>query len=207
MAGDLTSGYYPESYTFRKLLGSQVNATQSDLTARTNAEWLGISGVSDGALAATGVACAVAVPVENGDVISKITILVGGTAGATLTHQFAALYSGAAVPALLGQSVDGTSGAIAASAAFSFSLPTPVEVTTGTGGTAPNGFLYASLMVAATTVPTGASVAVPTAVGYQWFSNGPLFLAATHGSSLTGTAPATITGQAAKATAPLVFLT
>jgi hypothetical protein len=180
---DLVRAGYPVTDWIRSLTGLAGNTQQGNLAVRTNARWLGISGVSDGALAATGVACAVPVPVEVGDIISKVSLLVGATAEATGTHAFAALYSGIATPALLGQSVDNTSA------------------------NAPNGFVYASIMVAGGTIPTAASVAVPTAVGYQWFSSGPLFLSATHGSGLTATAPATIASPAAKAVAPLVFLT
>jgi hypothetical protein len=202
---DLVRAGYPVTDWIRSLTGLAGNTQQGNLAVRTNARWLGISGVSDGALAATGVACAVPVPVEVGDIISKVSLLVGATAEATGTHAFAALYSGIATPALLGQSVDNTgAAALAASAKFDFTLGSQVAITSAN---APNGFVYASIMVAGGTIPTAASVAVPTAVGYQWFSSGPLFLSATHGSGLTATAPATIASPAAKAVAPLVFLT
>lgn len=204
MAGDLVSGRYPTSYQFDKITGKAQNAQQGNIAVRSNAEWLGISGMTDGALAATGVGCAVAIPVSDGDVISKISLIVGATAEATGTHAFAALYSGIAVPALLSQSVTDTGAAsLAASARFTFTLATPQLITPAN---APNGFVYASIAITATTVPTAATVPVAAAVDYQWFPNGPLFLSATHGSALAGTAAATIASPTAKAVAPLVFL-
>lgn len=204
MAGDLVSGRYPTSYAFDKLTGKAQNARQGNLAVRSNAEWLGISGMTDGALAATGVGCAVAVPVEWGDVISRISLLVGATAEATGTHAFAALFSGLATPALLSQSPDDTGAAsLAASARFTFALQEPQLITPQN---APGGFVYASLAVTASTVPTAATVPVAAAVDYQWFPGGPLFLSATHGTGLGGAAPATIASPSAKAVAPIVFL-
>lgn len=201
--GDLERGRYPLTHPLSKLFGS-YNASQSNIALRSNAEWFGLSGISDGALAATGVGCAVAIPVEPGDVISKISVFVGATAEATGTHAFAALYSGLAVPALLAQSADNTgAAALAASGRFDFTLATAQIVTPQN---APNGFVYASVAITATTVPTVMSVATPTAVGYQLYTTAPLFFSATHGSALGATAPATIASPAAKAVAPVVVL-
>lgn len=202
---DLVRGRYPVTYPTAKLLGLQPNVAQGNLAVRSNLEWFGLANPTDGALAATGVGCAVPIPVEVGDLISKISILAGATAEATGTHAIAALYSGIATPALLAQSADNTgAAAVAASARFDFTLQSAVAITPAI---APNGFIYASIAIAAGTIPTAAVVSIPTAIGYQWFSNGPLFLSATHGSSIGATAPATIASPSAKAVAPLVFLT
>jgi len=199
---DLVRGKYPVTHPLSKLFGS-FNATQGDLALRSNAEWFGLSGISDGALAGTGVGCAVPIPVEVGDTFTKVSLFVGGTAEATGTHAFAALYSGVATPALLNQSADTTgAAALAASARFDFTIP----ATTITSATAPGGFIYASIAITAGTIPTAMSVATPTAVGYQLFSNAPLFLSATHGSALGATAAATIATPSAKAVAPIVVL-
>ena len=201
---DLVHGRYPVTSPFAKLTGLAANASQGNISVRSNLEWFGLANPTDGALAATGVGCAVPIPVENGDVITKVTILAGATAEATGTHAFAALYSGIATPALLAQSADVIgAAAIAASAAYTFTLSSAVQITPAN---APNGFIYASIAVTAGTVPTAAVVSTPTAIGYQWFANGPLFLAATHGSGLNGTAATTIASPSAKAVAPLVFL-
>jgi len=199
---DLVRGKYPVTHPLSKLFAS-FNASQADLAVRSNAEWFGLSGISNTAIAATGVATAVPIPVEIGDTFTKVSLFVGGTAEATGTHAFAALYSGVATPALLNQSVDNTgAAALAASARFDFTIP----ATTVTAATAPNGYIYASVSVTAGTIPTVMSVATPTAVGYQLFTNAPLFFAATHGSALAGTAPATIATPSAAATAPIVVL-
>ncbi len=200
---DLVAANYPLTYPVRKLLGLNGQLQQSNRSIRSNLEWTGLANPTDGALAATGVACAVPIPVENGDLLSRISILVGATAGATMTHSFAALYSGIAVPALLGQSKDGEAAAIAEKARFDFLLASQIEVTPEN---APNGFIYASVAITAATIPTAAVVSTPTAIGYKWFTGGPLFLSATHGSAVLGKAPATIESPAAKAVAPLVFV-
>jgi hypothetical protein len=204
MAGDLVSGGYPVNYSFASLTGLARNASQGNVTVRSNAEWFGLGNPTDGALAATGVGCAVAIPVQWGDVITKITILAGATAEATGTHMFAALYSGLATPALMAQSADDTGAAsVAASAAFVYTLASAQTIT---ATNCPYGFVYASIAVTATTVPTAMVVSTPTAIGYKWFTNGPLFLSATHGSALGATAAATIASPSAKAVAPIVFL-
>jgi hypothetical protein len=200
---DLVAAGYPTTYPFRKLLGLAGQVQQANRSQRSNLEFTGLANPTDGALAGTGVGCFVPIPVEVGDVLSKITMLVGATAAETPTHSFAALYSGIAVPALLGQSADGTNAAIAASKPFTFTLENALEAT---AANAPNGFIYAEVAVTATVVPTAAVVSIPTAIGYQWFTNGPLFLSATAGAALVGKAAATIVTPAAKAVAPLLFV-
>lgn len=207
----LVRGGYHVNNPWKSIVGGIANVVSGNIPARSNAEWFGIGNPSDGAMAATGVSVSVPVPVEYGDTFSRVTILVGATAGATMTHQFAALYSGIAVPALLAQSTDTTNAAIAASGAASWALASTVQATPTN---APGGFLYATVCITASTIPTCLSVAIPTAVGYQWFTASttpvgasPLFLSATHGSGQLGTAAATIATPSAKAVAPVVFLT
>lgn len=200
---DLVSGRYPQNSALAALLGNTANSTQANVPARSNLEF-GFGNITDGALAATGVCAAVPVPVDYGTVISKISIFVGATAEGTGTHGFMALYSGIATPALLAQSADDTGAAsAAASGIYTRSLATPQLITPAV---APNGFVYVSVSFTATTVPTAASVSTPTAVGYQWFTAGPLFFSATHGSAVGATAPATIASPAAKAVAPVVLV-
>lgn len=200
---DLVDGRYPQTNPLWSALGQLTNITQSDIPARSNAEYFGID-TADNAIGATGVGIFVPVPVDVGTIVSKVTILVGATAGATMTHQFAAIYSGIATPALIAQSTDTTSAAIPASAAASWTLSSPQLITSAL---APNGFIYAGVAITAATVPTAASQATPTATSYQWFSNSPLFFSATAGSALGGTAASTIASPTKAATAPLVFLT
>jgi hypothetical protein len=142
---DLVRGRYPVTNPLAKLVGLAGNATQGNVNVRSNMEWFGLGNITDGALAGTGVACAVAIPVEVGDTFTKVSLLVGAQAEATGTHAFAALYSGVATPALLGQSTDNTgAAALAASAKFDFTLSSAVTVT---AATAPGGFIYASIAV------------------------------------------------------------
>lgn len=201
----LIRGRYPATNPLFKLLGGQSLAAQGNMTARSNIDLLGVGGLVDGAIGATGVALSVAVPVEVGDIITNVSVLVGATAEGTGTHAFLALYSGIAAPALLGQTADDTGAAsMAASAAYTKALTTAVLITSTN---APRGFIYATVAVTATTVPTLAAVPVAAAAAYQWFTNGPKFLAATHDSGVLGTAPATMGAQTAFARAPIVVLT
>jgi hypothetical protein len=201
----LIRGRYPATNPLYKLLGGLSLSAQGNITARSNLDFLGLGNLVDGAIAATGVCTSVAVPVEPGDIITNVTVLVGATAEGTGTHAFLALYSGIASPALLAQTADDTGAAsLAASAAYTKALTTAVQITPTN---APKGFIYATIGVTATTIPTLACVPVAAAVHYQWFTGGPKFLAATHDSAVGATAPATMGAQTAFARAPLVFLT
>lgn len=131
-----------------------------------------------------------AISLQVGDVVTKIGFAVGHTAAGTPTNQFVALYSNAATPALLGQSTDTLTAAIAADTFAEYSLATPVTITA-------TGVYIVAYMVKATTVPslwckafaansylnTGVTFATPAVVQQP--------LAQTSGASLTGTAPAT----------------
>ena len=207
---DLVSGRYGQYNPFAAMLGLN-NAANSSYPARSNLEYLGLSTVTDGALAGSGVAAVVPVPFDAGEVVTNVSIMIGGTAASTPTHSFAAIYQGTgAAPALIAQSTDGTTAAIAASGVFNFVLSSAQTIT---GAQCPNGFLYVAIAITGTAVPTAAGMSVPTAVGYQWFTSSttpkgssPLFYAATAGSSLGGTAASTIASPAAKAVAPVVVL-
>ena len=201
---DLVGGKFPQSSPVAAVLAGFKNTVQSNLPARSNAEYLGFGGFTDGALAGTGVAFFVPVPVDVGVTISSVSLIIGGTGASTPTHQFAALYAGTGTaPALIGQSTDTTTAPIAASAVSTWTLTTPATIT---GAQAPNGFIYAGVSITASTVPTAAAVSTPTATTYQWNStSGPLGLSVTAGSALAGTAAATIASSSAKAVAPIVI--
>lgn len=199
----LVRGGYPVTHWSRSLFGNTNQSAGTGAPARTNLIYP-FGNITDGAIGTTGVSTSVAVPVEWGDVISKITVFVGATAEGTGTHSFLALYSGIATPALLAQSADDTgAAALGASAAYGRSLATAVAITPTN---APYGFVYATVNVTASQIPTLASMATPTAVGYQLTTNGPLFFAATHGSAQGATAAATIASPTAFARAPIVLL-
>ena len=200
----LVRGGYNVTNPINALLGNTKQVVNTNVPARSNIYWTGISTPTDNAIGATGVGTFVAIPVEQNDLLSKITILIGATGASTPTHAFGALYSGIATPALLGQSTDSTTAAIAASAAFSFTLSSAVAITPAI---APQGFIYALFSVTSSTQPTAVGCASATAVTYKWFTNGPAFLAGTAGSSLAGTAAATIASGTALATTPICVVT
>jgi hypothetical protein len=201
---DLVRGIYPVSNPAQALLGQQRNVVNPSIPARGNHEFFGLGNPSDGALASTGVLAFAAVPVEPGTVISKVSIFVGATAASTPTHSFAALYGyHASAPPLIVQSTDGTTTAVPASARFDFTLSTATQITTTH---APYGFIYAGVMFTGTAIPTAMSFASPTGVQYAYFTNSPLGLGGTSGSSLTTTAASTLT-YAAKAVTPWIVLT
>lgn len=205
---DLVSGGYPQHSPMWAALGNVSNETQANIPGRSNLEF-GIGQWVDGALAGTGVACAVAVPIDAGTVVKRITLFTGATAASTPTHAWAALYSGIATPALIGtQSTDSTTTGIGASGLYQPSITSytikPADC--------PNGYIYVAVCITASTVPTAWGLTTPTAVNYQGLTGSttpaavqPMY-AATSGSALGATAPATLT-LASKAVAPVVVLT
>lgn len=202
---DLSGGHYPQYWGLQALFGGLTNVANPSVPPRSNAEWLGIGDIADGAVAGSGIICAVPVPVDIGTTVSAISILVGATAASVPTHSWGALYSGIATPALIGQSTDGSTAAIAASAAFKFTLTTPQNIT---AAQAPGGWVYAAFSITATTVNTAiVSNATPSGVQYAYFTNSPAYLSLTSGSSVGATATATLASPSVKTVAPLVVLT
>ena len=207
----LNHGRYAIYSPLQALYGQQAGSLESNAPIRSNWEWP----VHSGAMAdtaslggtTTGVSDAVPVPVDVGQTYSKISVLIGATAASTPTHSFAALYSGTTVtsPQLIGQSTDGVTAAIAASARFDFVLTTPATITPAQ---APNGFVYAAVCVtSATTVPS--CVTVPcgaAATQYRYFTNSPLYLSQTAGSAQGATAATTLVNASTLTVAPVVFL-
>lgn len=204
MSSDLVGGSYPVTYPIWKALGKPANATQANLAARTNLEFLGITTLTNTAAPfATGLMGWVAVPVEIGDPITYVDIWVGTTAATTPTHSFGALYS--ATGKKLAASADGLTTAIAASAKHSFQL-SATHIVASTD--APNGWLYAGYSVTATTLPSviTAGGTEATAAQLAWYTGGPAELAAKGGSALGGTAPATLPTATKLTTVPVVVL-
>ena len=145
----------------------------------------------------TQVMTCVGVPLYPGDIISKITVMVGATADGTPTNQWACLYSNAATPVKMSQSADGTNTAIPASTPLTFTLATPQLITS-------EGLFYAAIMVKATTVPSLVSQNTGVAVGAVLSGQG--VRCQTSGSALTTTAPATIASPTTVAKIPYVVL-
>lgn len=144
---------------------------------------------------ATGVMTSVPIHLRSGDVITSISTRSGATAAGTPTNYWVALYDNAATPAVLAQSADQTSTAWAANTTKTLALSAPVTITR-------SGIYWVGIMVTATTPPTllGACAAPAIVTGERNLSQ-------SSGSSLTATAPATITSATAKSFVPYVVLT
>lgn len=136
----------------------------------------------------SGVMTFVAVPLFAGDVIGRIAFRSGGTAGVSLTNHWFALYGPEATPALIAQTADQGSAAWGSNTTKELALPSAFTVTQ-------SGLYYAACMVAASTVPNTCGRSGPSQVWQaNSFVSGQRVFAGTVGSSLTGTAPATLSG-------------
>jgi hypothetical protein len=102
---------------------------------------------ADNAIGTTGLLTGVAIPLHAGDTVTSISFIVGATAGATLTNQYASLYSNATVPALLGQSTATAAASMAANAVQTFTMATPIVIPS-------DGLYWACICVTGTTIPT-----------------------------------------------------
>jgi len=148
----------------------------------------------------TQVMTSVGVPLYPGDRVTNITFMVGATAGATMTNQWAALYTPGGV--LMSQSTDGTSAAIAANTPLTYALST-------NGGSqliTAEGIYYAALMVKATTVPSLMCQSSGTLNMADVVLTGQVIRAQTSGSALTATAPGTIASPTTAFRVPYVVL-
>lgn len=144
---------------------------------------------------ATGVMTSVPIYLHAGDVITNVSVRSGATAAGTPTNYWFALYSNASAPALLAQTADQTSTAWAANTTKTLALSSPKTITD-------SGVYWVGINVTATTVPTLlGTVAAPAVV------TGERNLSQSSGSSLTATAPSTITSVTAKQFVPYVVLT
>lgn len=147
----------------------------------------------------TQVMTSVAIYLAEGDVVTNLTFCSATTAANTPTNWWFALYDTSATPAKLRQTADQTSTAWGANTPMTLALATPYEVTV-------SGVYYAAVMVKATAVPTllGASLNVNASGAVV---TGQKILARTSGSSLTDTAPATITSATTIAAVPYCVAT
>lgn len=147
----------------------------------------------------TQVMTSVGVVLRAGDLVTNIAVQFGATAASVPTNWWFALYSSAATPALLGQTADQLTGAIAANAVMDLALTTPYQVTT-------DGFYYVGIMVKATTVPSIICKVLPTAATGGATLTGVPVLAQTSGSALTTMAPSTIATPTTVVNVPLVVV-
>ncbi|MFD3929691.1 hypothetical protein [Streptomyces sp. NPDC058614] len=132
---------------------------------------------------------------QAGDVITNLSFRSGATAADTPTNWWFALYSDAAVPALLAQTADQLTAAWAANTTMTKALASAYTVPK-------SGIYWPGIMVKATTPPTllGACAAPAIVTGERNLSQ-------SSGSALTTTAPATIATPTAKQFVPYVVAT
>ncbi len=202
---DLVSGRYGALDPMWLAFGKPNNATQANVPARSNVWNQKLSGLEDGAIAATEVGNLAAVPVQEGDSISKVTYLIGATPGKLVTAGFVALYEGKKTGKLLAQSTTKNfAEEIKAGEPFTFNLTKSVLITPET---APFGFIYVvNVLVSAEAMATMVSSPVAKATQYVWFTGSPEALSGTVGTGLGATAEATLGAVTSKANTPIVFL-
>lgn len=204
---DLVGGRWPQYNPIDRMLDLS-NATQGNIPARSNVYYTGLTVLTDQTTVATKKGVFAAIPVEYGDVISNVTVLLGATAAETGVKSFVALYGGASKPKgkglLLGQSKV-AEATIAASKKYTASLEKSVLITTTN---APFGYVYAGLTVEATQIETLVGFAWKTATQYEWFPGSPEAFAVELAQKGAGEAETEITieGKASEKV-PLVFLT
>ena len=131
---------------------------------------------------------------QAGDTVTSLTFVSGATAVGSPTNYWFALYSNAAVPALLAQTADQLTAAWAADTAKTLALSAPVKIGV-------SGIYWAAIMVKGT-VPS-----LLGAAGAKAILTGEGNLAQTSGTGLTTTAPATIATPAAQREVPFVLAT
>ncbi len=215
---DLVGAGYPISHPLLALLGNNNNVVQPNVPAATNLNF-GLGGLADTALNAASVYC-VPIPVSPGVTVSNITILVGATAGASITQGWGALYTGTgsapgttgAQPTLIAQTISasvpsnqGSGGAgsattvLVASTRWSFQFATPQTITSVQ---APYGYVYAA--ICASPQCSTITMTAAAATQYLYYPTSPVFLAATNGSAKA--APATMGTATTVASPPIVLL-
>lgn len=165
-------------------------------TIRTNMRRSSMTG--DLAALTTQTMTSVAIPLQQYDKVTSITIRTGGTAANTPTNWFFALYDDSATPALLAQTADQLTAAAAADDFITLNLASVVQIERA-------GIYRVGIMFKAS--------ATPTLVGYTLDDvevstglTGQALLSARSGSSLTTTAPATVTSTTALAVVPWVAI-
>jgi hypothetical protein len=187
----LTNGRYPSKNREWMLSG------QPGSTYRSNLDRAAV--VNDFASLTTQTMQSTALYLQAGDLVTNLTFKSGATAAGTPTNWWFALYDDSNTPVLLAQTADQLTAAWAASTAKTLALATPYAVPR-------SGIYQAAVMVKATTPPSLLGAAT-VAAAVSGFVTGDLVLAQNSGASLTGTAPATITGGSAIGFVPRVVAT
>jgi len=187
----LLRGGYPPNDPMYLLRG----ATPADASKAARAN-MGRFIASDTAALTTQVLTTVALPLNAGDLVTKLAFKSGATAAGTPTNYWFALYDTAG--ALIAQTADQTTTAWAADTTKDLALSTPYLVTKP-------GVYYAGIMVKASTVPSLVGVTLARAALSTGFLSTDVVLSQTSGTGLTDTAPATIGTVTAIAAVPKVL--
>jgi hypothetical protein len=202
---DLVSGRYGAYEPLWRLLGMPTNATQSDVPVRTNATVLGLSTLVDMTTTNTKKGPMVAVPVQEGDVFTKVACLIGAKEGAA-GQAFFAVYSAPAAKTegtLLGQTTFSEAAQVK-STIFTGTLESAILITSAN---APHGYVYAGLVVETATVPSEVGVEVPTVWSKTpWFTGCPEALSVEATQKAAKVASATLATETAIAKVPFIFL-
>ena len=186
----LRGGYPPNDPNY--LLRGALPADASK-AARAN---MGRLIASDTAALTTQVLTTVALPLNAGDLVTKLAFKSGATQAGTPTNYWFALYDTAG--ALIAQTADQTTTAWAADTTKDLALSTPYLVTKP-------GVYYAGIMVKASTPPSLVGVTLARAALSTGFLSTDVVLSQTSGTGLTDTAPATIGTVTAIAAVPKVL--
>jgi hypothetical protein len=144
------------------------------------------------ALATTGKMTLCKVTLGAGDLVTRLGFVSGGTAGATMTAWWLALYSPTGV--LMAQTADQVAGAIAANTEFEKALATAQRIKE-------SGIYRIGLCIAASTVPTVVGLTVPPANATS--AEGVLSEETT--ATYTTTAPGTLPALTARRGTPYFF--
>jgi len=181
----LATTAYADAMSFRSdnfyLNGSSLNVNET--FPRNGAATSAIA--PTGWVSGTMVSWAIFLP--KGAVVTNITFKTSGTGTGTAGHGWFALYDTQATPALLSQTADQTGASWwAASTVKTLALNAPQTA-------ASSGIYYVSCMVASGTMPTLVGVTANDTNISGAFISGMKVLAQVSGSSLTTTAPGTIT--------------
>lgn len=202
---DLVSGRYPAQNPIWRLLGMPTNATQSDMPVRSNVDVLGLSTLVDMTTTATKKGPMVAIPVQEGDVFTKVGSLIGAKEGAA-GQAFFALYSapGAKKEGKLLAQTTFSAAAQTKSVLFSGELESSVLITSAN---APNGYIYAGLVAETATVASQIGVEIPTVWSKTpWFTGTPEALSVEATQKSAKVASETLATETAIAKVPFIFL-
>lgn len=226
---DLVGAGYPISNALTALLGGTGLIAEPSVPIKSNLYW-GLGNLSDvafgSAQAGAGSVYSVPVPVNPGDVITKISLLTGAagsTPSGSVTNLWAALYTGTgsapgttgAQPTLI---ASGPPGSVGNGAAGSFGIPLNARVdftlsspVTVTAAQAPYGYIYASYSL---TTPAGSPAATSlVSLGaasagcmYLYYPTSPFSMAFTSNAAAGSAVPLTLGTATRFGNPPVVLL-